>query len=133
MQPRLNHIALAVPDLAVAVRDWSRIPGVAISPPEDLPEHGIRLVFVTLANCRLELMEPLGENSPVAGFLARNPRGGLHHLSLEVPDLGDALQDLAGKGIAPLAPPRPGAHGTPVAFLHPRHFTGALVELEETT
>ncbi len=130
---RLNHVAIVVPDLAAAVRTYADGLGASVSAPRDLPEHGVRIVFVTLPNSKVELMEPLGAGSPVAGFLARNPQGGIHHLCFEVADLAAARDRLLGQGMRMLGSGEPtiGAHGHPVLFLHPKDLCGTLVELEE--
>lgn len=128
---RLNHVAIAVPDLAGAAALYRDALGATVGPPQDLPLHGVRVVFVALPNAKIELMEPLGDPSPIAGFLARNPAGGLHHLCYEVEDLGAARDRLVAAGARPLGEPRIGAHGLPVLFLHPKDFQGTLIELEE--
>ena len=126
-------MAIVVPDLAAAVRTYADGLGASVSAPRDLPEHGVRIVFVTLPNSKVELMEPLGAGSPVAGFLARNPQGGMHHLCFEVADLAAARDRLLGQGMRVLGSGEPatGAHGHPVLFLHPKDLCGTLVELEE--
>ena len=128
---RLNHVALAVPDLAAASRRYRDGLGASVSDPRDLPAHGVRVVFVTLDNTKIELLEPLGSRSPIASFLKRNPKGGMHHLCYEVDDLDAAIGTLEAQGLRSLGPPRIGAHGLPVAFLHPSDFAGTLIELEE--
>ena len=130
---RLNHVALAVPDLAAAAALYRDSLGAAVSEPLDLPDHGVTTVFVTLPNTKLELIRPLGADSPVSGFLARNPAGGVHHLCYEVADIRAARDRLKRDGLRVLGDgePRPGAHGNPVLFLHPKDFGGALIELEE--
>ena len=130
---RLNHVALAVPDLAEATRRYREQLGARISEPQDLPEHGVTVVFVELPNARIELLAPLGEASPIAAFLARNPDGGMHHLCYEVDDIRAARDRLraAGARILGSGEPKPGAHGNPVLFLHPKDFSGTLIELEE--
>ena len=107
--------------------------GATVSEPLDLPEHGVTTVFVTLPNTKLELLHPLGEGSPIAGFLARNPAGGIHHLCYEVDDIGAARDRLVAEGARVLGDgePRTGAHGMPVIFLHPKDFCGTLIELEQ--
>jgi len=132
MLGRLNHVAIAVPDLASASAPY-RAMGADVGEPLDLPEHGVTVVFVTLANSKVELLLPLGEASPVAGFLRRNPGGGVHHLCFEVEDIM-AARDAAVAGGARVigdGAPRIGAHGKPVLFLHPAGFSGVLVELEQ--
>ncbi|MCB1495671.1 MAG: methylmalonyl-CoA epimerase [Bauldia sp.] len=130
---RLNHVAIAVPDLAAAAAHYRDRLGANVSDPAEQPEHGVTTVFVELPNTKIELLEPLGENSPIATFLSRNPDGGIHHLCYEVDDIGDAGRKLAGLGVRILGSgePRPGAHGKPVLFLHPKDFMGTLIELEE--
>jgi methylmalonyl-CoA/ethylmalonyl-CoA epimerase len=133
MLGRLNHVAIAVPDLAAAARLYRERLGARVSEPQKLPEHGVTVVFVDLDNTRIELLEPLGETSPIAAFLARNPDGGMHHLCYEVDDIIAARDRLRAEGTRVLGDgePRLGAHGTPVLFLHPKDFSGTLIELEE--
>lgn len=135
MLGRLNHVALAVPDLAAASRTYRETLGARVSDPQALPEHGVTVVFVDLPNARVELLEPLGDNSPVAAFLARNPDGGMHHLCYEVDDINAARADLMHHGARILGSgePKIGAHGNPVIFLHPKDFAGTLIELEEVS
>ncbi len=130
---RLNHIAIAVPDLAAASAVYSDVLGAFVSAPLPQPEHGVTVVFVTLPNTKVELLEPLGEASPIAGFLAKNPAGGMHHVCFEVDDILLARDHLLAKGARILGDgtPRTGAHGKPVLFLHPKDFNGTLVELEQ--
>ena len=130
---RLNHVALVVPDLAAAVRTYADGLGAAVSEPVDLVEHGVRIVFVTLPNSKVELMRPLGPGSPVAPFLERNPAGGMHHVCFEVGDIRAARDRLVAQGLRVLGTgePKTGAHGNPVLFLHPKDLHGTLVELEE--
>ena len=130
---RLNHVAIAVPDLAAASALYRGTLGAEVSEPLDLPEHGVTTVFVTLPNTKLELLHPLGEGSPIAGFLAKNPAGGIHHLCYEVEDIAAARDRLVSEGARVLGDgePRTGAHGKPVIFLHPKDFCGTLVELEQ--
>ena len=132
---RINHIAIAVPDVAVAAARWRDGLGAACSAPQDLPEHGVRIVFVSQPNGKVELMEPLGDASPIAGFLARNPDGGMHHICYEVDDIAAARDRLVAGGARVLGDgsPKIGAHGNPVLFLHPKDFCGTLIELEEVT
>ena len=129
----INHIAIAVPDLETAAARWRDTLGADVSAPQSLPEHGVRIVFVTQPNSKVELMEPLGESSPIAAFLARNPDGGMHHICYEVSDIRAARDRLVDDGARVLGDgePRTGAHGNPVLFLHPKDFCGTLVELEE--
>ena len=129
---RLNHVAIAVPDALAAAAPYRAL-GADVGAPMPLPEHGVTAVFVTLPNTKVELLEPLGEASPLAGFLRRNPQGGTHHLCFEVEDLR-AARDAAVAGGARVigdGEPKVGAHGRPVLFLHPSGFSGVLVELEE--
>ena len=130
---RLNHVAIAVPDLAAASALYRGTLGAEVSEPLDLPEHGVTTVFVALPNTKLELLHPLGERSPIAGFLAKNPAGGVHHLCYEVEDIAAARDRLVAEGARVLGDgePRTGAHGKPVIFLHPKDFCGTLVELEQ--
>ncbi len=130
---RLNHVALAVPDLHAAAALYRDVLGAEVSEPVDLPEHGVTTVFVILPNTKIELLHPLGEASPIAGFLKRTPGGGVHHVCYEVEDVRRARDRLAGEGLRVLGDgePRPGAHGNPVIFLHPKDLCGALVELEQ--
>ncbi|MBW8056270.1 MAG: methylmalonyl-CoA epimerase [Nitrospira sp.] len=130
---RLNHVAIAVPDLAAAAARYRDLLGAKVSAPEALPEHGVTVVFVTLANTKIELLEPLGEDSPIANFLARNPAGGVHHLCYEVDDIIAARDRLKAEGARVLGDgePRTGAHGKPVLFLHPKDFCGTLIEIEQ--
>ncbi|MGH7115560.1 MAG: methylmalonyl-CoA epimerase [Stellaceae bacterium] len=130
---RLNHVAIVVPDLSAASAIYRQVLGASVSQPRALPDHGVSVVFVELANSRIELLEPLGEASPVRGFLERNPSGGMHHLCYEVDDIVAARDRLRAQGARLLGDgePRPGAHGKPVLFLHPRDFCGTLIELEE--
>ena len=129
----INHIAIAVPDLETAAARWRDTLGADVSAPRSLPEHGVRIVFVTQPNSKVELMEPLGESSPIAAFLARNPDGGMHHICYEVSDIRAARDRLVDDGARVLGDgePRTGAHGNPVLFLHPKDFCGTLIELEE--
>lgn len=133
MLGKLNHVAIAVPDLGQAVATYRDGLGAKVSQPQDLPEHGVRIVFVDLGNSKVELMEPLGADSPIAAFLDRNPSGGIHHVCYEVADLEAAAARLQATGARILGDgkARTGAHGKPVLFLHPKDFCGTLVELEE--
>ena len=130
---RLNHVAIAVPDLAAASALYRGTLGAEVSEPLDLPEHGVTTVFVALPNTKLELLHPLGEGSPIAGFLAKNPAGGIHHLCYEVDDIVVARDRLVAEGARVLGDgePRTGAHRKPVIFLHPKDFCGTLIELEQ--
>lgn len=133
MLDRLNHVAMAVPDLAAASTLYRDIMGATISDPRALPDHGVTIVFVELGNTRVELLEPLGLDSPIAAFLARNPDGGIHHICYEVADIVAARDRLRARGVRILGDgePKTGAHGKPVLFLHPKDCGGTLVELEE--
>ncbi len=130
---RLNHVAVAVPDLAAAAARYRDVLGAQVSAPAAQPEHGVSVVFVTLPNTKIELLEPLGEGSPIAKFLERNPAGGIHHLCYEVDDITAARDRLTAEGARVLGDgePRLGAHGKPVLFLHPKDFYGTLIELEQ--
>jgi len=130
---RLNHVAIAVPDLAAAARIYKDILGADVSQPVDMPEHGVTTIFVTLPNTKIELLAVLGDESPIANFLAKNPKGGLHHICYEVDDIIKAREHLlaAGARLAGSSEPRIGAHGKPVLFLHPADFVGTLIELEQ--
>lgn len=130
---RLNHVAIVVPDLSVAAAVYRDALGAAVSAPVDQPEHGVTTVFVDLPNAKVELLHPLGPDSPIARFLERNPAGGIHHLCYEVADILAARDRLAGSGHRVLGDgePRIGAHGKPVLFLHPKDFCGTLIELEQ--
>jgi methylmalonyl-CoA/ethylmalonyl-CoA epimerase len=130
---RLNHVAIAVPDLAAASAMYRDTLGARVSAPLDQPDHGVRVAFIELPNTKIELLEALGADSPIAGFLAKNPAGGIHHLCYEVDDIlaaRDLLRD-AGARVLGDGSPRIGAHGKPVLFLHPKDFNGALIELEQ--
>ena len=130
---RITHIAIAVPDVEAAARQWQTTLGAVCSAPQPLPDHGVRVVFVAQPNAKVELMEPLGDASPIAGFLDRNPDGGMHHICYEVADIRQARDQLvaAGARVLGTGEPKTGAHGTPVLFLHPKDFCGTLIELEE--
>ncbi len=130
---RLNHVAIAVPDLAAAAAQYRETLGATVGDPQDEPDHGVTVVFVDLPNTKIELLHPLGDASPIAAFLARNPAGGIHHLCYEVADIGAARDRLIARGARVLGDgePKTGAHGKPVLFLHPKDFTGTLVELEQ--
>jgi methylmalonyl-CoA/ethylmalonyl-CoA epimerase len=130
---RLNHVAIVVPDLAAASGIYRRVLGAHVSEPRALPAHGVTVVFVELPNTRIELLEPLGADSPVRGFLERNPAGGMHHLCYEVDDIIAARDRLAAEGSRVLGDgePKLGAHDKPVLFLHPKDFCGTLIELEQ--
>lgn len=130
---RLNHVAIAVPDLDAAAAQYRDTLGAEVGAPQDEPDHGVTVVFITLPNTKVELLYPLGENSPIAGFLEKNPSGGIHHICYEVEDIRAAAEKLTATGARVLGDgePKIGAHGKPVLFLHPKDFTGTLVELEQ--
>ena len=130
---KLNHVAIAVPDLTAAAARYRGMLGARVSEATDEPAHGVRVVFVELSNTKIELLAPLGEESPISGFLRRNPAGGIHHVCLEVNDILAARDQLQGTGARILGSGDPaiGAHGKPVLFLHPKDFDGVLLELEE--
>ena len=130
---RLNHVAIVVPELAGAAALYRHALGARVSPPRALPAHGVTVVFVELPNTKIELLEPLGADSPIAGFLAKNPSGGMHHVCYEVADIIAARDQLKASGARVLGDgePKIGAHGKPVLFLHPKDFCGTLIELEQ--
>jgi len=130
---KLNHVAIAVPDLGAAMGLYRDTLGAVVSDAQALPEHGVTVSFVDVDNTRIELLEPLGEGSPIAAFLERNPAGGIPHLCFEVADRLAARDRLKREGARVLGDgePKTGAHGKPVLFLHPKDFTGALIELEQ--
>ena len=130
---RLNHVAIAVPDLAAAAGQYRDTLGAVVGAPQDEPDHGVTVVFVELPNTKVELLHPLGDASPIAGFLAKNPSGGINHICYEVEDIATARDRLIAQGARVLGDgsPKIGAHGKPVLFLHPKDFAGTLVELEE--
>jgi methylmalonyl-CoA/ethylmalonyl-CoA epimerase len=130
---RLNHVAIAVKDLDAATRRYADLLGAVVSAPLDQPEHGVRVVFVTLPNSKVELLAPLGENSPIARFLDKNSDGGIHHRCYEVEDIVAARNRLLASGARILGDGtlKIGAHGKPVLFLHPKDFNGTLIELEQ--
>ena len=130
---RLNHVAIAVPNLAAAAAQYRDTLGAVVGPVQDQPEHGVSVVFIALPNTKIELLTPLGENSPISVYLHKNPSGGIHHICYEVADIlaaRDHLQKL-GARILGSGAPRIGAHGKPVLFLHPKDFNGTLLELEQ--
>jgi methylmalonyl-CoA/ethylmalonyl-CoA epimerase len=129
----LNHVAIATPDLGKAASVYRDMLGAKISAPVPQPDHGVTTIFVELPGSKIELLAPLGENSPIANFLARNPGGGVHHLCFEVEDILAARDHLLAQGARLAGDPAPkiGAHGKPVLFLHPKDFVGTLIELEE--
>ncbi len=130
---RLNHVAIVVPDLAAAAALYRDALEAIVSPPQSLPAHGVTIVFVKLPNTKIELLEPLGDASPVRGFLDKNPAGGVHHVCYEVDDIIAARDRLRSSGARVLGDGklRLGAHGKPVLFLHPKDFAGTLIELEQ--
>lgn len=130
---RLNHVAIAVPDLGAAVAQYRDTLGAGVGAPLDQPDHGVTVVFIDLPNTKIELLHPLGQASPIAAFLAKNPAGGIHHLCYEVDDIAAARDRLlaAGARVLGSGAPKTGAHGKPVLFLHPKDFNGCLIELEE--
>lgn len=130
---RLNHVAIAVPDLAAASEQYRQTLGASVGAPQDEPDHGVTVVFIDLPNTKIELLHPLGEGSPITAFLEKNPSGGIHHLCYEVGDIRAARDQLQAAGARVLGngEPKIGAHGKPVLFLHPKDFNGCLIELEE--
>ncbi len=130
---RLNHVAIAVPDLDAAIAQYSGALGADVGAPQDEPDHGVTVVFINLPNTKIELLYPLGESSPITGFLEKNPSGGIHHICYEVDDITAARDRLTASGARVLGDgtPKIGAHGKPVLFLHPKDFNGCLIELEE--
>ena len=129
----LNHVAIVVPDLDAAASKYKLILGASVSKPQELPDHGVKLVFVELPNTKIELLHPIDTNSPISQFLARNPAGGIHHVCYEVDDIEVAAGTLIEQGATILGDGKPkiGAHGKPVLFLHPKEFFGTLIELEQ--
>ena len=130
---RLNHVAIAVPDLEAATAMYRDTLGARVSQPQPEPDHGVTVVFIELPNTKIELLEPLGKESPITAFLERSPSGGIHHVCYEVEDILAARDRLLEKGARVLGSgePKTGAHGKPVLFLHPKDFNGTLVELEQ--
>ena len=130
---RLNHVAIAVPDIMIASNMWHKALGANVSEPQTLPEHGVKVVFIDSPNTKVELLEPLNESSPISKFLEKNPNGGMHHICYEVSDLKSASLKLKAIGASILGDgnPKIGAHGNPVIFLKPSDFSGTLIELEE--
>lgn len=133
MLGRVNHVAIAVPDLAAASAVYRGTLGATVSAPQALPDHGVTVVFVSLPNTKIELLEPLGESSPIAAFLSKNASGGMHHICYEVDDILSSRDKLIASGARVLGDgdPKIGAHGKPVLFLHPKDFQGTLIELEQ--
>jgi methylmalonyl-CoA/ethylmalonyl-CoA epimerase len=130
---RLNHVAIAVPDLEAAAAQYRDTLGAEVGAPQDEPDHGVTVVFIELPNTKIELLYPLGDNSPISAFLKKNPSGGMHHVCYEVENILEARDHLKAQGARVLGDgePKIGAHGKPVLFLHPKDFTGTLVELEQ--
>lgn len=129
---KLNHVAIAVTDLEKSIKMYRDVLGAKVSDPESQEKHGVYTVFVELGDTKIELIHPLGENSPIDGFLKKNPSGGIHHICLEVDNIKEAMADLMEQGVRLLAQePKIGAHGKPVVFLHPKDCGGVLTELEE--
>jgi len=130
---RLNHVAIAVPDLEAAAEQYRSALGAQVGPPQDEPSHGVTVIFIELPNTKIELLYPLGADSPIRGFLEKNPAGGIHHVCYEVDDILAARDHLKATGARVLGDgePKIGAHGKPVLFLHPKDFAGTLVELEQ--
>ncbi|QFQ86478.1 methylmalonyl-CoA epimerase [Paracoccus kondratievae] len=130
---RLNHVAIAVPDLQAAAAQYANTLGAKVGAPQDEPDHGVTVVFIELPNTKIELLYPLGGNSPIRGFLEKNPSGGIHHMCFEVEDILAARDRLRAEGARVLGDgePKTGAHGKPVLFLHPKDFNGCLIELEQ--
>jgi methylmalonyl-CoA/ethylmalonyl-CoA epimerase len=130
---RLNHVAIAVPDIDAAAATYRNALGATVSQPQTEPDHGVTVIFVELPNTKIELLEPLGEGSPIQAFLDKNPSGGMHHVCYEVDDINVARDRLVAEGARVLGggEPKIGAHGKPVLFLHPKDFYGTLVELEQ--
>lgn len=130
---RFNHVAIAVPDLEAATRKYRDVLGAKVSEPQPEPDHGVTVVFIELPNTKVELLYPLGDKSPIKGFLDKNPDGGIHHICYEVDDIIAARDQLKATGARVLGDgnPKIGAHGNPVLFLHPKDFYGTLVELEQ--
>ncbi|KAA2312369.1 methylmalonyl-CoA epimerase [Pseudooceanicola sediminis] len=131
---RLNHVAIAVPDLDAAAAQYRGALGAQVGAPQDEPDHGVTVIFIELPNTKIELLHPLGDDSPINGFLQKNPAGGIHHICYEVEDIlaaRDHLQDTGARVLGD-GTPKIGAHGKPVLFLHPKDFNGCLIELEQT-
>lgn len=130
---KLNHVAIVVPSVSGAANQYKNILGAKISKPIDLLDHGVKTIFIELDNTKIELLEPIGKNSPIESFLNKNPSGGMHHICYEVPDILKACSKLQEEGAIILGSGKPsiGAHGKPVIFIHPKNFNGTLIELEE--
>jgi len=128
---KLNHVAIAVPNLETAMAAYRDVMGADVSEPAALPEHGVTVSFVVLPNTKVELLEPLGETSPILGYLEKNKNGGIHHLCFEVEDIEAAVAKMTAEGKRVLGKVKTGAHGKPVIFVHPGDFQGTLIELEQ--
>ncbi len=128
---RLNHVAIAVPDLDAAAAQYRNTLGANVGPAQDEPDHGVTVIFIELPNTKIELLYPLGDDSPINGFLAKNPAGGIHHICYEVEDITVARDHLVAEGARVLGDIKIGAHNKPVLFLHPKDFNGTLIELEQ--
>ena len=131
MIKKLNHVAIAVPDMDKAIAQYKNQLGAEVGEAKDLPDHGVTTVFVNVGNTVIELLHPLGDNSPIAKFLEKNPNGGMHHLCYEVDNINEAAEKLKADGARVLGEIKTGAHGKPVLFMHPKDFSGTLIELEE--
>lgn len=133
MLGRLNHVAIAVPDLGAAIKLYQDTLGATVTAPQALPEHGVTVAFIDVGNTKIELLEPLGASSSIQTFIDRNPSGGMHHVCYEVADILQTRDQLKAQGARILGDgePKIGAHGKPVLFLHPKDFNGTLIELEE--
>ena len=133
MLGKLNHIAIAVPDIKAAAKQYKEIFGANVSEVVEQPDHGVSTVFIDLGNTKIELLEELGEDSPISNFVAKNPKGGMHHICIEVEDINTAIEKLNEHEVAITGTGKPkiGAHGKPVVFLHPKDCNGTLIELEE--
>ena len=133
MLGKLNHIAIAVPNIKEAAEQYKNIFGAKVSDPVEQPDHGVITVFIDLGNTKIELLEKLGEGSPIENFINKNPKGGMHHICIEVEDINDAVKKLNDHEIAitGTGEPKIGAHGKPVVFLHPKSCNGTMIELEE--
>ena len=133
MLGKLNHVAIAVTSVDAAAKQYRNILGAKVSKPIDLPSHGVKTIFVELDNTKIELLEPIGDNSPIKNFLKKTPSGGIHHICYEVSNIIEACLKLKAEGVTILGSGEPtiGAHGKPVIFIHPKNFNGTLIELEE--
>ena len=133
MLGKLNHVAIAVTYVDAAAKQYKNILGAKVSKPIDLPSQGVKTIFVELDNTKIELLEPIGDDSPIKNFLKKTPSGGMHHICYEVPNIIEACLKLKAEGVTILGSGEPtiGAHGKPVIFIHPKNFNGTLIELEE--